>query len=50
VDLYPSREPVQALLDNEENPAARTATVNDIVDYQFVEQMRQSGFIINLPQ
>jgi NitT/TauT family transport system substrate-binding protein len=50
VDLYPSREAVQALLDNEENPAARTATVNDIVDYQFVEQMRQSGFINNLPQ
>ncbi len=50
VDLYPDREAVQALLDNEENPAARTATVNDIVDYQFVEQMRQSGFINSLPQ
>jgi hypothetical protein len=49
VDLYPSREAVEALLDNEANPAARTATLNDIVDYQFVEQMRQCGFTNNLP-
>ncbi len=49
VDLSPSREAVQALLDNEENPAARTATVDDIVDYQFVDKMRQSGFFDKLP-
>jgi NitT/TauT family transport system substrate-binding protein len=50
VDLYPGREAVQALLDNEENPAARTATAGDIVDDQFVEKMRQSGFTNSLPQ
>ncbi len=49
-DFYPNRDAVQALLDNEENPAARTATVDDIVDYQFVAKMRQSGFTNNLPQ
>jgi NitT/TauT family transport system substrate-binding protein len=49
-DLYPNLEAVQALLDNEEHPAARTAAVTDIVDYQFVDKMRQSGFSSNIPK
>ena len=49
VDIYAERASVQAVLDNEENPAARTATVDDVTDYRFAEKLRQSGFYDTLP-
>lgn len=49
VDIYPEPASVQAVLDNEENPAARTAKVEDVVDYRFANRLRQSGFYDSLP-
>ncbi len=49
VDIYPDPASVQAVLDNEENPAARTAKVEDVVDYRFADKLRQSGFYDRLP-
>jgi NitT/TauT family transport system substrate-binding protein len=49
VDIYAEPASVQAVLDNEENPAARTAKVEDVVDYRFADRLRQSGFYDSLP-
>ena len=48
-DLYPDPLAVQAVLDAEELPAARTARPADVTDYRFVERLRQSGFVERLP-
>jgi NitT/TauT family transport system substrate-binding protein len=50
VDVYPDRGAIQAVLDAEENPAARTAKPEDVADFQFAERLRQSGFYNNLPK
>jgi NitT/TauT family transport system substrate-binding protein len=50
VDLYPDRGGLQAVLDAEENPAARTAKPDDVADFRFAERLRQSGFYNNLPK
>jgi hypothetical protein len=42
-DLYPDPRAVQAALDLEENPAARTTPPSAVVDYRFVEQLASSG-------
>ena len=34
----------QAVLDAEENPAARTAKPEDVADFRFAERLRQSSF------
>jgi NitT/TauT family transport system substrate-binding protein len=49
VDIYAEPASVQAVLDNEENPAARTAKVEDVTDYRFADKLRQSGFYDRLP-
>ncbi|HLH26195.1 MAG TPA: ABC transporter substrate-binding protein [Chloroflexota bacterium] len=49
-DIYPDRGALQATLDAEENPAARTATPDDVADFSFAEKLRQSGFYNNLPK
>ncbi|HEY7067501.1 MAG TPA: ABC transporter substrate-binding protein [Chloroflexota bacterium] len=50
VDLAPDRDALQAALDAEENPAARTAKPEDVADFSFGEKLRQSGFYNNLPK
>jgi NitT/TauT family transport system substrate-binding protein len=50
VDIYPDRAALQAVLDAEENPAARTAKPEDVADFRFAERLRQSGFYNNLPK
>ncbi len=49
-DPYPEREAAQNVLDQEENPAARTARPEDVVDYRWGDQLRASGFLNNLPR
>jgi hypothetical protein len=41
---------VQAALDVEENPAARTARPEDVVEYRYAEALRASGFLDTLPK
>jgi NitT/TauT family transport system substrate-binding protein len=48
VDLYPELASVQAVLDIEENPAARTAKPEDMVDQRFAAAVRASGFLDQL--
>jgi NitT/TauT family transport system substrate-binding protein len=48
VDSYPERAAVQAVLDLEEHPGARTARPEDVVDYRFAERLRSSGFLDGL--
>jgi NitT/TauT family transport system substrate-binding protein len=50
VDIYPDRGALQAVLDAEENPAARTAKPDDVADFRFADKLRQSGFYNNLPK
>jgi NitT/TauT family transport system substrate-binding protein len=50
VDSYPTREAVQAVLDAEENPAARTTRPEDLLDHRFAERLRSSGFLDRLPR
>jgi NitT/TauT family transport system substrate-binding protein len=50
LDPYPEPAAVQTILDEEENPAARTATPQDVVDYRFAERVRASGFLEKLPR
>jgi ABC-type nitrate/sulfonate/bicarbonate transport system substrate-binding protein len=50
VDPYPSLAAVQAVLDAEENPAARTAKPQDVVDLRPAENVRQSGFLNQFPK
>jgi NitT/TauT family transport system substrate-binding protein len=50
VDPYPDLPAVQAALDVEDNPAARTAKPEDMVDLRPAERLRQSGFLDRLPK
>ncbi len=50
VDPYPERAAVQNVLDVEENPAARTAKPEDVVDYRWADELRASGFLDTLPK
>jgi NitT/TauT family transport system substrate-binding protein len=50
IDSYPEPVAVQAVLDLEEHPAARTARPEDVVDYRFAERLRSSGFLDGLGQ
>src|SRR4051794_13865045 len=43
IDLYPELASVQAVLDQEENPAARTAKPEEFVDQRFAAAVRASG-------
>lgn len=47
-DFYPSAPAIQAVLDAEEQPAARTARPADVTDYRFVDRLRASGFLDQL--
>jgi len=49
-DLYPERDTVQAILDAEDNPAARTTRPEDVTDARFAEALRRSGFLDTLPK
>jgi NitT/TauT family transport system substrate-binding protein len=48
-DLYPQADAVQAVLDLEENPGARTTSPADVTDYRYADQLRASGFLDRLP-
>jgi ABC-type nitrate/sulfonate/bicarbonate transport system substrate-binding protein len=50
VDLHPDMAAIQAVLDVEENPAARTAKPEDLVDLRAAEAVRRSGFVDQLPK
>jgi ABC-type nitrate/sulfonate/bicarbonate transport system substrate-binding protein len=50
LDPYPDPAALQAVLDAEENPAARTTRPADLTDYRFAEQVRASGFLATLPR
>jgi ABC-type nitrate/sulfonate/bicarbonate transport system substrate-binding protein len=49
-DPYPEPAGAQMILDEEENPAARTARPEDVTDYRFAEALRRSGFLDHLAQ
>jgi NitT/TauT family transport system substrate-binding protein len=49
-DPYPERDTVQAVLDEEDNPAARTTRPEDVTDYRFADALRRSGFLDRLPK
>jgi ABC-type nitrate/sulfonate/bicarbonate transport system substrate-binding protein len=49
-DLYPDPRAVQTVLDLEDNPEARRLRVEEVTDYRFVERLRQSGFVEQLPR
>jgi NitT/TauT family transport system substrate-binding protein len=49
-DLYPDAAAVQAVLDLEENPAARTTTPAELTDARYAEQLRTGGFLSQLPR
>jgi len=50
VDPYPDLEAVQAVLDAEEHPAARTTRPEQVVDTRAAEAVRRSGFLDRLPK
>jgi hypothetical protein len=50
VDPYPNPPAIQAVLDMEENPAARTATPAQVTDYRAADAVRASGFLDRLPR
>jgi hypothetical protein len=50
VDPYPDPAAVQTILDEEENPAARTARPQDVTDDRFATRLRNSGFLDQLPK
>jgi ABC-type nitrate/sulfonate/bicarbonate transport system substrate-binding protein len=50
VDPYPDPATVQTILDEEENPAARTARPQDVIDDRFAARLRSSGFLDPLPK
>jgi len=50
LDPYPDREAMQAVLDVEEHPAARTTRPEDVADARFAERLRSSGFLDQLPR
>lgn len=47
-DLYPDREAMQAVIDTEEHPGARTTRPEDVTDYRFADALRSSGFLDRL--
>ena len=49
-DLSPDPRGLQGVLDVEENPTARTTPPSDILDLRFVDALRASGFLDQLPQ
>jgi NitT/TauT family transport system substrate-binding protein len=49
-DPYPEPDTVQAVLDAEEHPAARTARPEDVSDARFADALRRSGFLDTLPK
>ncbi|MBX5492592.1 MAG: ABC transporter substrate-binding protein [Chloroflexi bacterium] len=49
-DLYPDPAALQTAIDVEENPPARTIRPEDVIDFQFADRLRQSGFLATLPQ
>ncbi len=50
VDPYPEPAAIQTVLDVEENPAARTAKPEDVLDPRFAAAVRASGFLERLPK
>jgi NitT/TauT family transport system substrate-binding protein len=50
VDPYPEPAAVQAVIDAEEHPGARTLRPEEMTDYRFAERLRASGFLNQLPQ
>ena len=50
VDLYPDPAAVQALLDAEDHPAARAASLSSLVNSRAAEAVRRSGFLDQLPK
>jgi ABC-type nitrate/sulfonate/bicarbonate transport system substrate-binding protein len=49
VDIYPDLAAIQAVLDAEEHPAARTTRPEQVVDLRPAEAVRRSGFLDRLP-
>jgi NitT/TauT family transport system substrate-binding protein len=49
-DPYPERDTVQAVLDEEDHPAARTTRPEDVTDTRFADALRRSGFLEGLPK
>lgn len=49
-DAYPDPVALQAVLDVEEHPAARTTRPEEMIDARFAEHLRQSGFLDRLPR
>lgn len=47
-DLRPSTAALQAVLDLEDNPAATTTRPEELVDWQFTDRLRDSGFVEQL--
>jgi NitT/TauT family transport system substrate-binding protein len=45
VDPYPEPAALQAVIDVEEHPAARTTRPEDLLDRRFADQLRASGFL-----
>jgi len=50
VDPSPDPAAMQAVLDAEENPAARTTRPDQVTDYRPAEALRRSGFLDTLPR
>jgi NitT/TauT family transport system substrate-binding protein len=48
VDPYPHAAAVQAMIDVEEHPAARTIRPEDVTDYRFADALHRSGFLDTL--
>lgn len=50
VDPYPEPTALQAVLDAEDDPRARTTRPEDVSDARFAEALRRSGFLEPLPR
>jgi len=50
IDPYPDPVALQAVLDAEDLPAARTTRPADLTDYRFAEEVRRSGMLDTLPR
>jgi ABC-type nitrate/sulfonate/bicarbonate transport system substrate-binding protein len=50
VDPYPEPAALQAVLDAEEHPSARTMRPEDLTDFRFADAVRASGFLERLPR
>ena len=48
VDPYPEPAALQAVLDAEEHPTARTTRPEDLIDARYADQLRASGFVAAL--